>query len=70
MPTLNRKFDEANEFVFPEDICFSLSFAEGIPPHVDTHSAFEDGIVSLSLGSQVFIIVKTNFKMNLFKCRN
>uniref|UniRef100_UPI00358F5DC6 alkylated DNA repair protein alkB homolog 8 isoform X3 n=1 Tax=Myxine glutinosa TaxID=7769 RepID=UPI00358F5DC6 len=26
---------------------------QGIPPHVDTHSAFEDGIVSLSLGSQV-----------------
>lgn len=25
----------------------------GIPPHVDTPSAFEDGIVSLSLGSQV-----------------
>jgi len=32
---------------------FSFFFAEGIPPHVDTHSAFEDGIVSLSLGSQV-----------------
>ncbi|XP_035227218.1 alkylated DNA repair protein alkB homolog 8-like [Stegodyphus dumicola] len=26
---------------------------QGIPPHVDTHSAFEDGIISLSLGSQV-----------------
>ncbi|XP_022795895.1 alkylated DNA repair protein alkB homolog 8-like [Stylophora pistillata] len=26
---------------------------QGIPPHIDTHSAFEDGIVSLSLGSQV-----------------
>ena len=25
----------------------------GIPPHIDTHSAFTDGIVSLSLGSQV-----------------
>lgn len=28
-------------------------FSVGIPPHVDTHSPFEDGIVSLSLGSQV-----------------
>ncbi|KAK3577072.1 hypothetical protein CHS0354_037097 [Potamilus streckersoni] len=26
---------------------------QGIPPHVDTPSAFEDGIMSLSLGSQV-----------------
>ncbi|XP_074651671.1 tRNA (carboxymethyluridine(34)-5-O)-methyltransferase alkbh8-like [Tubulanus polymorphus] len=26
---------------------------QGIPPHIDTHSAFEDGIVSLSLGAQV-----------------
>lgn len=25
----------------------------GIPPHVDTHSPFEDGIISLSLQSQV-----------------
>lgn len=27
----------------------------GIPPHVDTHSAFEDTILSLSLGAQVGI---------------
>ncbi|KAF8776862.1 Alkylated DNA repair protein alkB like protein [Argiope bruennichi] len=26
---------------------------QGIPPHIDTHSAFEDGIVSISLCSQV-----------------
>ncbi|XP_033631422.1 alkylated DNA repair protein alkB homolog 8-like [Asterias rubens] len=26
---------------------------QGIPPHVDTHSAFQDAILSLSLGSQV-----------------
>jgi hypothetical protein len=25
----------------------------GIPPHVDTHSAFEDPILSLSLGSSI-----------------
>ena len=26
---------------------------QGIPSHIDTHSAFEDGIISLSLNSQV-----------------
>jgi len=29
-----------------------LSYA-GIPPHIDTHSAFEDEIISLSLGAEV-----------------
>lgn len=29
---------------------FSIS---GIPAHIDTHSAFEDEIISLSLGSEV-----------------
>ncbi|OXB62866.1 hypothetical protein ASZ78_015410 [Callipepla squamata] len=27
---------------------------QGIPPHIDTHSAFEDEIISLSLGSERF----------------
>jgi len=31
---------------------FSIIFS-GIPPHVDTPGAFEDGIMSLSLLSQV-----------------
>ena len=31
----------------------AFALFEGIPPHVDTHSAFEDGIASVSLGSQV-----------------
>ncbi|XP_075706095.1 tRNA (carboxymethyluridine(34)-5-O)-methyltransferase ALKBH8 isoform X2 [Rhinoderma darwinii] len=26
---------------------------QGIPPHIDTHSAFEDEIISLSLGSEI-----------------
>lgn len=30
-----------------------LSSFPGIPPHIDTHSAFEDTILSLSLGAQV-----------------
>ncbi|XP_072040234.1 tRNA (carboxymethyluridine(34)-5-O)-methyltransferase ALKBH8-like [Amphiura filiformis] len=28
---------------------------QGIPPHIDTHSAFEDAIIALSLGSQVLM---------------
>ncbi|ELU01726.1 hypothetical protein CAPTEDRAFT_156565 [Capitella teleta] len=31
---------------------------QGIPPHVDTHSAFEEELVSLSLGSQVVMDFK------------
>ncbi|XP_014444264.2 alkylated DNA repair protein alkB homolog 8 isoform X2 [Tupaia chinensis] len=31
---------------------------QGIPPHIDTHSAFEDEIVSLSLGSEVVMDFK------------
>lgn len=34
---------------------------KGIPPHVDTHSAFEDGIASVSLGSQVIMYLLINF---------
>lgn len=30
-----------------------LFIFSGIPPHVDTHSAFEDTILSLSLGAKV-----------------
>lgn len=38
-----------------------LSFP-GIPPHIDTHSAFEDTILSLSLGAQVntFLLIPNN----------
>ena len=32
---------------------FFSSSLPGIPPHVDTTSAFEDGLMSLSIGSQV-----------------
>uniref|UniRef100_A0AAG5DN45 Fe2OG dioxygenase domain-containing protein n=1 Tax=Anopheles atroparvus TaxID=41427 RepID=A0AAG5DN45_ANOAO len=31
---------------------------QGIPPHVDTHSAFEDPILSLSLGGDIFMEFK------------
>ncbi|XP_078513159.1 tRNA (carboxymethyluridine(34)-5-O)-methyltransferase ALKBH8 isoform X2 [Lissotriton helveticus] len=31
---------------------------QGIPPHIDTHSAFEDGLISLSLGAQIVMEFK------------
>ncbi|CAM9588239.1 unnamed protein product [Bubo scandiacus] len=31
---------------------------QGIPPHIDTHSAFEDEIISLSLGSEIVMDFK------------
>ncbi|XP_071411017.1 tRNA (carboxymethyluridine(34)-5-O)-methyltransferase ALKBH8 isoform X3 [Pithys albifrons albifrons] len=31
---------------------------QGIPPHIDTHSAFEDEIISLSLGSEIVMHFK------------
>ncbi|XP_064297336.1 alkylated DNA repair protein alkB homolog 8 isoform X2 [Phalacrocorax carbo] len=31
---------------------------QGIPPHIDTHSAFEDEIISLSLGAQIVMDFK------------
>ena len=34
-------------------VWFHVSVFPGIPPHVDTHSAFEDGIISIALGSHV-----------------
>lgn len=42
-----------------------LSSISGIPAHVDTHSAFEDEIVSLSLGSEVNI---QTFLLAINKC--
>lgn len=32
---------------------FTIVVFPGIPPHIDTPEAFEDGLMSLSLGSQV-----------------
>ncbi|XP_013921711.1 PREDICTED: alkylated DNA repair protein alkB homolog 8 [Thamnophis sirtalis] len=39
---------------------------QGIPPHIDTHSAFEDEIISLSLGAEVIFFKKKSFKY--FSC--
>ncbi|GFO09157.1 alkylated DNA repair protein alkb homolog 8 [Plakobranchus ocellatus] len=39
---------------FPDQLTInSYQPGQGIPPHVDTREAFEDGIVSLSLGSSI-----------------
>lgn len=48
---LNVSLDQlcSEGFHFP---CLFMIFP-GIPPHVDTHSAFEDTILSLSLGAKV-----------------
>lgn len=57
-------FDRSNYFNSP---CVSIIFS-GIPPHVDTHSAFEDTILSLSLGAQVrshSIILRFKYLHNL-----
>lgn len=43
----------------------------GIPPHVDTHSAFEDEIISLSLGSEVnimFVYILFYWEVSFFYC--
>ena len=45
----------------------AFTLFKGIPPHVDTHSAFEDGIASVSLGSQVIMYLLINFFYFLFR---
>lgn len=39
----------------------------GIPPHIDTHSAFEETILSLSLGAQVSstVLIIHSFGQNI-----
>lgn len=43
--------DRYHSIIIMLTFCF-FSYA-GIPPHIDTHSAFEDEIISLSLGAEV-----------------
>lgn len=50
--TFNIVFDTAKNLTKYRELNFCLNFS-GIPPHVDTHSAFEDAIVSLSLASDI-----------------
>ena len=44
----------------------AFTLFKGIPPHVDTHSAFEDGIASISLGSQVIVYLLINYFFPIF----
>ena len=44
----------------------AFTLFKGIPPHVDTHSAFEDGIASVSLGSQVIMYLLINYFFPIF----
>lgn len=44
----------------------AFTLFKGIPPHVDTHSAFEDGIASISLGSQVIMYLLINYFFPIF----
>jgi hypothetical protein len=40
---------------------------EGMPPHIDTHSCFDDFILSLSLGSSVCMDFKNEFGLRCSK---
>ena len=52
LPSLQRLVDEGRISDLPDQLTVNRYLpGQGIPPHVDTHSAFFDGIVSLSLGS-------------------
>lgn len=54
METLTRNIAEQFHLEKPDQLTVNhYEPGQGIPPHVDTHSSFEDGIVSLSLGSDI-----------------
>lgn len=53
MPVLERCLRSGYISVMPDQLTVNqYESGQGIPPHVDTHSAFEDTILSLSLGAQ------------------
>ncbi|XP_076002681.1 tRNA (carboxymethyluridine(34)-5-O)-methyltransferase alkbh8 isoform X2 [Genypterus blacodes] len=53
-PVLDRCVRNGYTDILPDQLTVNLYMSgQGIPPHVDTHSAFEDTILSLSLGSKV-----------------
>lgn len=54
IPMLRRAVDSKLVSQIPDQLTVNeYPPGAGIPPHVDTHSAFADGIMSLSLGSSV-----------------
>uniref|UniRef100_UPI0037E70F68 alkylated DNA repair protein alkB homolog 8 n=1 Tax=Semicossyphus pulcher TaxID=241346 RepID=UPI0037E70F68 len=53
LPVLERCVRNGHINIMPDQLTVNqYESGQGIPPHVDTHSAFEDTILSLSLGAQ------------------
>ncbi|XP_045930473.1 alkylated DNA repair protein alkB homolog 8 isoform X1 [Micropterus dolomieu] len=53
LPVLERCVKNKHIDIIPDQLTVNqYESGQGIPPHVDTHSAFEDTIMSLSLGAQ------------------
>ncbi|KAM9359812.1 tRNA (carboxymethyluridine(34)-5-O)-methyltransferase alkbh8 [Symphorus nematophorus] len=53
LPVLERCVKDKHVDIMPDQLTVNqYESGQGIPPHVDTHSAFEDTIMSLSLGAQ------------------
>ncbi|XP_027136276.1 alkylated DNA repair protein alkB homolog 8 isoform X2 [Larimichthys crocea] len=53
LPVLERCLKNKHIITMPDQLTVNqYESGQGIPPHVDTHSAFEDTILSLSLGAQ------------------
>ncbi|KAM4742090.1 tRNA (carboxymethyluridine(34)-5-O)-methyltransferase alkbh8 [Anableps anableps] len=53
LPVLQRCLQDGYISVLPDQLTVNqYETGQGIPPHVDTHSAFEDTILSLSLGAK------------------
>ncbi|XP_044059506.1 alkylated DNA repair protein alkB homolog 8 [Siniperca chuatsi] len=53
LPVLERCVKNEHIDIMPDQLTVNqYECGQGIPPHVDTHSAFEDTIMSLSLGAQ------------------
>uniref|UniRef100_A0A8C4NTG6 tRNA (carboxymethyluridine(34)-5-O)-methyltransferase n=1 Tax=Dicentrarchus labrax TaxID=13489 RepID=A0A8C4NTG6_DICLA len=53
LPVLERCVKNKHVNAMPDQLTVNqYESGQGIPPHVDTHSAFEDTILSLSLGAQ------------------
>uniref|UniRef100_A0A3B5LZT4 tRNA (carboxymethyluridine(34)-5-O)-methyltransferase n=1 Tax=Xiphophorus couchianus TaxID=32473 RepID=A0A3B5LZT4_9TELE len=53
LPVLHRCLQDGHINVLPDQLTVNqYETGQGIPPHIDTHSAFEDTILSLSLGAK------------------
>ncbi|XP_043976190.1 alkylated DNA repair protein alkB homolog 8 [Gambusia affinis] len=53
LPVLRRCLQDGHINVLPDQLTVNqYATGQGIPPHIDTHSAFEDTILSLSLGAK------------------